>query len=95
MEQGVLDNILDYVLSSQLGNIKRQGNREYKAVIINDTEYRYNKEKPITGKLKTKLEQIAKTQGYKRFDVLKRATKGIAVRKAQKKIMRILIQYVT
>ena len=52
MEQGELGHILDYVLSSRLGNIKTKGTKTYKKVIINDTEYNYNKEKPITGKLK-------------------------------------------
>ena len=83
MEKGELDSILDYVLNSQLGNIKTKNEKQYKKVIINDTEYSYNK-KPITGKSKTKLEQISKTLEFKRFDVLKRATKGIAVRKALK-----------
>ena len=85
MEQGELRNVLDYVLSSGTGNIKTQGNKTYKKVIINDTEYYYNREKPIATKLKTKLEQIAKTQEFKRYNILKRATKGIAVRKALKK----------
>ena len=50
---------------------------------MNDTEYYYNR--PIATKLKNKLEQIAKTQDFKRYNILKRATKGIAVRKALKK----------
>ena len=66
MEQGELRNVLNYVLSSGTGNIKTRGNREYKKVIINDREYYYNREKPIATKLKTKLEQIAKTQEFKR-----------------------------
>ena len=77
--------MLDYVLSSGTGNIKTRGNKNYKKVVINDTEYYYNREKPIATKLKTKLEQIAKTQDFKRYNILKRATKGIAVRKALKK----------
>ena len=79
------DYIMDYVLSSQVGNIKTQGNRELKKVIINDKEYSYNKQKPISERLKKKLRTISKTQGFKRYDILKTATKGIAIRKALKK----------
>ena len=69
MEQGELQNVLDYVLSSGTGNIKTQGNKTYKKVIINDREYYYNRGKPIATKLKTKLEQIAKTQDFKRYNI--------------------------
>ena len=84
MKQGDLQKVLDYVLSSGAGNIKTRGNKTYKQVITNGTEYCYNREKPIANKLRTKLEQIAKTQKCKRYNILKRATKGIAVRKALK-----------
>ena len=79
------DYIRDYVLSSQFGNIKTQGNRELKKVVINDKEYSYKKRKPISQRLKKKLKTISKTQGFKRYDILKTATKGIAIRKALKK----------
>ena len=81
MEQGGLQNVMDYVLSSKIGNIKVRNGQTYKKVVMNDTEYCYNGEKPIANKLKTKLEQIAKTQEFKRYNILKRATNGIAVRK--------------
>ena len=79
------NNILDYVLSSELGNIKTRGNKKLNKVVIDGKEYSYNKEKEISERLKKKLETISKTQGFKRFNILKNATKGVAVRKALKK----------
>ena len=79
------DYILDYVLSSQVGNIKTRGSKQLNKVIINDKEYSYNKEKALSERLKKKPRVISKTQGFKRFDILKTATKGVAIRKALKK----------
>ena len=79
------DYIMDYVISSRVGNIKTRGNKQLNKVIIDENEYTYNKEKPFSNRLKKKLRTLSKTQGFKRYDILKTATKGIAIRKALKK----------
>ena len=79
------DYIMDYVISSRVGNIKTRGNKNLNKVIIDEKEYTYNKEKPLSNRLKKKLRTVSKTQGFKRYDILKTATKGIAIRKALKK----------
>ena len=79
------DYIMDYLRSSRIGNIKTRGNKQLNKVIIDDNEYTYNKEKPLSNRLKKKLRTVSKTQGFKRYDILKTATKGIAIRKALKK----------
>ena len=86
MEQGALQRIMRYTLNSKIGNIKTtKKGKELKKVIIDDTEYTYNKEKPIQGKLKKKLEQISKTPKFKQFEILEKASKGIMVRRALKR----------
>ena len=74
------NNTVDYVLSSQLGNIKTHGNKQLNKVVFDGKEYSYNKEKELSNRLKNRLETVSKTQGFKRFNILKNATKGIAVR---------------
>ena len=86
MEQGALQRLMRYTLNSKIGNIKTtKKGKELKKVIIDDTEYTYNKEKPIQGKLKKKLEQISKTPKFKQFEILEKASKGIMVRRALKR----------
>ena len=79
------DYIMDYLISSRIGNIKTRGDKELNKVIIDEKEYSYNKDKPLSNILKKKLRTISKTQGFKRYVILKKATKGVAVRKALEK----------
>ena len=85
MESGEYDKVLGYLFSGGDAKHKRVGNRSYKKIIIDGVEYGYNSEKPLRTKLKTKLNQVAKTPEYKRFKVLHNASKGVLVRKALKK----------
>ena len=80
------DYIMGYVLNSQLGNIKTRGSKQLNKVIIDEKEYSYNKQKPLSERLKKKLRTLSKTLAFKRYDILKTARKGIAIRKALKKI---------
>ena len=82
MELGEYGSVLEFLFSDKQANIKRKGNKEYKKVIINDVEYPYNKQRPLTKNLKTKLEQVSKTPQYRRFKILQRASKGILIRNA-------------
>ena len=85
MAQPPARDVLNYALNSDIAEIKKRGDRELNKLIINNVEYNYNKDKEISNRLKRKLNQISKTHGYKRHAILKRASQGIAVRKALKK----------
>lgn len=77
MEQRELRSVLEFLKSSQQGNIITRGNKEYKKFIVNNFEYQYNKDKDIQGKLKKKLEQVAKTQAYKRYIILTKSARRV------------------
>ena len=82
-EQDALRTAMRYVLNSNLGKIKT-GSRgqELKQVIIDDIAFKYDKDKPITGRLKKHLKNILKKPSFKRFEILDKAVKGVRVRKA-------------
>ena len=54
---------MDYVLSSQVGNIKTQGNRELKKVLQMIKNMHIIKKKTVLERLKKKLKSILKTPG--------------------------------
>ena len=85
MESGEYDKVLGFLFSGGDAKHERVNGRTYKKIIIDGVEYGYNSEKPLRKKLKTKLNEVAKTPDYKRFKVLHNATKGVLVRKALKK----------
>lgn len=79
MEQRKLNTVLEYLKSSQQGNIKTRGNKEYKKFIIDGLEYHYNKENQYKENLKRNSNTYKKTQGYKRHRILtKSAGRAIA-----------------
>ena len=82
MAEPRLNDVMKYVLSSDIGNIPKRGNKELKKVVINGKEYRYNKEQPFSTKLTKKLQSIAKTQGFKRYEILHRAGQQAKMRQA-------------
>ena len=84
-EQDALKTAMRYVLNSKLGEIvKSKTGKELKQVIIDGvaTPFKYDKEKPITGRLKKQLKDILKRPSFKRFEILDKAVKGVRVRKA-------------
>lgn len=52
MEQRKLNTVLEYLKSSQQGNIKTRGNKEYKKFIIDGIECHYNKDSQYKENLK-------------------------------------------
>ena len=85
MDEKDFKNVINFVIDSQRGNVKTKNGKEYKKLVIDNNDYYYNKDKPLSKKLKNKLTSISKSQEYKRFKILKHATKGVAVRQALKK----------
>ena len=79
------DYIMDYVLNSRVGNMKARGNRQLNKVIMDDKEYSQNNNDPPSDRFRKKLRTLSRTQGFRRFGILKTATIGVAIRKALKK----------
>ena len=68
-------SVIEYLLSNNEGQIKTgKNNKPLKKLIINNTEYYYNKDKPLSTSLQNKLNQVSNTQGFKRFHLLKKAS---------------------
>ena len=85
-DQGALKTAMRYTLSSRLGEIKKtKKGKELKQIVIDGKQYKYDKEKPFTGKLKKQLNKISKTPDFKRFEILDKASKGVMVRKNLKR----------
>ena len=67
--------VIDYLLSSKEASIKTgKNNKPLKKLIINNKEYYYNKDKPLSSSLQNKLNQVSNAQGFKRFHLLKKAS---------------------
>ena len=72
-----------YVLNSKTGEIKKtKKGKELKQVIIDGLTFKYDKDKPFTGRLKEHLNDILKRPAFKRFEILDKAVKGVRVRRA-------------
>ena len=68
-------SVIEYLLSNNEGQIKTgKNNKPLKKLIINNKEYYYNKDKPLSTSLQNKLNQVSNTQGFKRFNLLKKAS---------------------
>ena len=68
-------SVIEYLISNNEGQIKTgKNNKPLKKLIINNKEYYYNKDKPLSSSLQNKLNQVSNTQGFKRFHLLKKAS---------------------
>ena len=61
--------VLDYILSSETGEILKRNGRELKKLKIGDKTYNFERNKPITNRLKTKFNKIRQTMDYKRYEL--------------------------
>ena len=59
--------VLDYILSSEKGEILKRDDKELKKLKIGDKTYNFERNKPITNRLKTKFNKIRQTMDYKRY----------------------------
>ena len=68
-------SVIEYLISKNEGQRKTgKNNKPLKKLIINNKEYYYNKDKPLSSSLQNKLNQVSNTQGFKRFNLLKKAS---------------------
>ena len=66
--------IIKYVLQENLGEIKLNAKgKQLNKIIIDNKEYTYNRNKPLSNKLKKKLNRIAQTNQYQAREILKKA----------------------
>ena len=61
--------VLDYLLSSQQGEILKRNGEELKKLKIGDKTYNFERNKPITDRLKRKFNKIRQTMDYKRYEL--------------------------
>ena len=61
--------VLDYLLTSEKGEILKENGRELKKLKIGDKTYNYDKTKPLTDRLKRKLTTVKQTMGYKKYEL--------------------------
>ena len=58
--------VLDYLLSSEQGEILKRNGEELKKLKIGDKTYNFERNKPINDRLKRKFNKIRQTMDYKR-----------------------------
>ena len=64
--------IIDYLLSSNRGEIVKTNDRDTNFIKIGEKQYRYDKTKPISDRLKTKLNKVKQTIDYKRHELVEK-----------------------
>ena len=72
MVEGSEGDVIDYLLKSNKGEILKRGDRELNKLKIGETTYNYNKNKPITDRLKKKLNKVKSTIDYKRYELVEK-----------------------
>ena len=63
----IMKNVVDYLLKNDLAEIPKRGRKELKSIVIDGKKFRYNKDKPLTKKLETKLKSVKKTNEYRSY----------------------------
>ena len=61
--------VLDHILSSETGEILKRNGEELKKLKIGEKTYNFERNKPITNRLKTKFNKIRQTMDYKRYEL--------------------------
>jgi len=67
-----MESVIQHILNVGIGEIKtNKKGKQLKSIIIDGKTYRYNKDKPLTKKLKHNLSNIEATNKYKASKILK------------------------
>ena len=69
MVEGLYKDIIKFLVKSNQGEIVVKNGRETKKFKIGDKTYNYDKEQPLTDRLKKKLNSFKKTMDYKKFQL--------------------------
>ena len=62
--------IIDFILNSQQGELIQKEGRQTQKLKIGDKTYRYDKNKPVSNVLNTKLKEVARSEGYRKHGLL-------------------------
>ena len=60
---------LDFLLSSEQGEILKRNGQELKKLKIGEKTYNFDRNKPLTQRLKTKLNKVRQTMDYKKYEL--------------------------
>ena len=61
--------VLDYLLSSNKGEVLKKDGRTLKKLKIDDKTYRFDRGKALTDRLKKKLNSVRQTIDYKKYEL--------------------------
>ena len=61
--------VLDYLLTSQKGEIVKRNGQELKKLKIGEKTFNYERGKPLTDRLKRKLNKVKQTMDYKKYEL--------------------------
>ena len=61
--------VLDYILTSEEGEIIKKDGRETKKLKIGDKTYNYDRGKPLTDRLKKRLTTVRQSIGFKKYEL--------------------------
>ena len=61
--------VIDYLLTSQQGEIVKQNGRELKKIKIGERTYNFDRGKALTDRLKKKLSKVKQTSEYKKHEL--------------------------
>ena len=60
--------VLDYPLTSKEGEIVKQNGRKLKKLKVGDKTYNFDRNKPITQRLKNKFNKVKQTIEHKKYE---------------------------
>ena len=64
------EKILDFVIKSQQGELIQKEGKQTQKLKIGDKTYRYNKNKPASKVLNTRLKEVVRSDGYRKHSLL-------------------------
>ena len=62
-----MKKVLEYLLTNNLAQIPKRGNKEMKSIMIDNRRFRFNKDKPISKVLQKKLVSVKNTNEYRSY----------------------------
>ena len=65
-------NVIDYLLSSNREEVVKKNGRDTNFIKIGEKQYRYDKTKPISDRLETKLNKVKKNFDYTRHELVEK-----------------------
>ena len=64
------EKIIDFIIKSQQGELIQKEGKQTQKLKIGDKAYRYNKNKPASKVLNTRLKEVARSDGYRKHSLL-------------------------